>query len=438
MCHPALIMATRAEVLEHQQKQTPGPNSASQTYAGEIAASKQPCVFMMDLLPTVPYYTGHLCAALQDRPRVEVSLGATTYSHDSTYFTRIGLHCRRALLDIAGRLPSSAKPLRRALKFVEYLLNLLTLSLWFMLSRPDIVHVQFTPLINRGLPFELWFLRWVRQLGCKIVYTVHNVLPHDNGERYRALYAQVYRLVDHFICHDPHAKAALAAEFQVPPDTVSIIPHGPLFSPGRECTPHQARAKTGLSPDACIVLWQGIIRPYKGISFLLKAWKAARQAGLQATLVIVGTGEKDVVEAVAEEVQALDIASSVCLDFRFVSVEMLEAYHLAADILVYPYTAITTSGALMTGMGYGKAMIASALPAFEEMLQNDKNALLVPYGDVDGWAGALARLASDADLRARLGGRLQASRAGAPRWTDIACETLRVYEQVLTASSTSK
>ncbi|MGB9073630.1 MAG: glycosyltransferase family 4 protein [Terriglobales bacterium] len=431
-------MIVRTNVLEREESLASQSDPGRLAYPVRAETVRPVRVFVMDLLPTVPYYTGYLCAAMQNQPNVDLSVGATIYSHDPAFFARMGVPRKRGLIDFAGRLPNSVKILRRALKFGEYLLNLAILTLRFASSRPDIVHVQFTPLIDRHLPYEIWFLKYVRRLGCKIVYTVHNVLPHENGERYRARYAKVYRLVDHFICHDPHAQAALAAEFQVPPDTVSIVPHGPLFSPAHDCTPRQARAKTGLSPDACIVLWQGIIRPYKGISFLLKAWKAACQAGLQATLVIVGTGEKDVVEAVAQEVQALDIASSVRLDFRFVSVEMLEAYHLAADILVYPYTAITTSGALMTGMGYGKAMIASALPAFEEMLQNDKNALLVPYGDVDGWAGALARLASDADLRARLGGRLQASCAGTPRWTDIACETLRVYEQVLTSSSTSR
>jgi len=388
---------------------------------------------MLDLLPTVPYYTKHLCAALENCPEVQVSLAATTYSHDSTCFGSLRTHRRQALLNFAARIPNSAKPARRAFKFIEYLLNLGALAVQFLFSAPDIVHVQFAPLIDQGLSFDIWLLKLARALGCRIVYTVHNVLPHERRERFRHLYAKVYELADHLICHNEPARTDVSATFQVPPEKITVIPHGPLFSPSISCTEGQARARLGLPAGASIVLWQGIIRPYKGVSFLLKAWKQARQQGLDATLLIVGTGNRAELDAVANQVKELDIASSVRLDFRFVDVPTLKDYLSAADILVYPYAAITTSGALMTGMNYGKAVIASALPAFQELLQHDESGLLVPPDNLDGWASALLRLASDADLRNRLGKSLQQSSAARLNWGDIGSKTVRVYQRVLTS-----
>jgi glycosyltransferase involved in cell wall biosynthesis len=411
--------------------------SQKSTRRGDQAARDKFRVLMLDLLPTVPYYTGYLCEALENCPEVQLSLAATTYSHDSTCFTRARMNRRQVAVDFAARVPASLKPLRRLFKFVEYLFNLGALALQFLFSRPDIMHVQFTPLVSHGLPFEVWFLRWVQALGCKVVYTIHNVLPHDTGQQCRGIYGKIYGLADHLICHDRHTKTAVTTEFQVPAEKVTVIPHGPLLAPSARTTQLQARERLGLPKEGCVVLWQGILRPYKGVPFLLKAWKQACQQGLNATLIIAGTGEKGILDAVTKEVQELGIASSVRLDLRFISVEILENYLSAADILVYPYASVTTSGALMTGIKYGKAVIASSLPAFQELLQHAENGLLVAYDNLQGWAAALQRLVSDADLRSRLGDMLRRSSASRLSWVEIGSETLRVYEQVLTPRSQS-
>jgi glycosyltransferase involved in cell wall biosynthesis len=386
-------------------------------------------ILIFDLLPAVPYYTGHLAAALSDTENVRVRLGSATYTHDRGFFRRMGVRNRPGLLDVAYRVPVA--PLRRPLKLLECLLNMAALALQFLKSKPNIIHVQFTPLAERRLPFELWFLKFARALGIRLVYTVHNVLPHDASSPQVCVYRRLYQLIDQFICHDVHAKARLSSEFGIEPARISVIPHGPLFARDGSEKSIRTPAPTDRASDGCIVLCQGIVRPYKGIPFLLRVWKAAREAGLQGGLWIVGTGDKPMLKQIEEDAAALGIASSVHLDFRFVSVEQLAAYYEAADILVYPYTRITTSGALMTGIGHGKAIIASVLPAFEQVLHHEKNALLAPYGDVGAWTSALLRLASDPDLRSRLASRLADGRAVSPCWTEIASQTCRAYQQLL-------
>jgi glycosyltransferase involved in cell wall biosynthesis len=402
----------------------------------EAFAAPRVHVLLFDLLPTVPYYTGHLSAALGGVKNVDITLVSATYTHDQDFFHRMGLPNRPGLLDVAYRV--RVAPLRRLLKLLECMLNMGALAVRFQRSKPDIIHVQFTPIAERRLPFELWFLKAARGLGIRLVYTVHNVLPHDASSRQIAVYRRLYQLIDQFICHDVNAKARLVSEFGVEPDRISVIPHGPLF--GKKAQEKSSRSSSGTaeSRDTCVVLCQGIIRPYKGILFLLRAWKAARVSGLQATLWIVGTGEKTLLRQIKEDIASLGIAPSVHFDFRFVSVEQLASYYDAADILVYPYARATTSGALMTGIGYGKALVASTAPAFEQVLQHEKNALLAPYGDVAAWASALLRLASDPCLRSRLARGLADSRAITPSWTEIASRTCRVYEQVLPSSSNSQ
>jgi glycosyltransferase involved in cell wall biosynthesis len=196
-----------------------------------------------------------------------------------------------------------------------------------------------------------------------------------------------------------------------------------------------ARAAIGIPSELFLVLFQGIIRPYKGISFLLKSWKKALQAGLHGKLLIVGTGDKEVLADIEREVASIGVGSSVTLVLRFVTVEQLENYYQASDILVYPYSAVTTSGALMTGIGFGKAIIATALPAFQEILCHEKNSLLVECGNEEGLSAALLRLAMDEDLRSRLARSLNATNNSLQSWKEIAEQTIQCYENVLQDTS---
>src|SRR5258706_9220733 len=150
-----------------------------------IRAQRAIRVFMMDLLSIVPYYTGHLCAALKQVDELRVDLGSITYYLDRELFVRRNLRTDPDLLDLASRVPTCPAALRRALKAVECLINMAALLLRFSFTKPDVIHVQFLPMAAVGLPFELWFLRIARRFGIKVVYTVHNLLPHDTEDRQR-------------------------------------------------------------------------------------------------------------------------------------------------------------------------------------------------------------------------------------------------------------
>lgn len=385
-------------------------------------------VTMLDLMSIVPYYTGHLCAALRCLPGVHVSLASVTYQHDPQFFRREGLRNDPGAFDLTSNLRGTPPLLRRGLKLFEYLMNLFALTARFVRSRPEILHVQFLPLI-RYIPVEHWFMRLARNRGTKLVYTVHNVLPQDDGDRFRRAYQAIYHLADRLICHDARAAARLVSEFGVARDRISIIPHGPLFAPAADRLPANPRLRLGLSPDEVLVLWQGIVRPYKGISFLLQSWRQVCRQNSNARLLIVGTGDSASVQAVKDEVGALGLASRVRLELRFVPVDEMMLYYHAADVLVYPYREITTSGALMTGITFGKAVVASDLPAFQGLLTDGVNALLVRYGNVDSLAETLLHLIDDKGLRARLAQRQREIEL--PRWTDIARQTCECYRAAL-------
>jgi glycosyltransferase involved in cell wall biosynthesis len=384
-------------------------------------------VYMMELWSFIPYYIASLCANLRDET-VEVVLGSARYHLDRDYFRKAGLAPDSALLDFGGAIGSSR--LRRFVKAFEYVANLFGLGLRFAVSRPDVLHVQYLPFLEHGFPFEIWFMRWVRLLGVRVVYTVHNVTPQNAPDRYNRHFLAAYQATDALICHGNEARSRVIQEFSIPRERIWVIPHGPLFAEKPDLSPREARAKLGLRVEEPLVLSLGVISQYKGILFLLDAWKRLVEEGTRAKLLIAGTGGANLLSEIREKVAADGIGTSVDLWLRFISVEELPLLYQAADILVYPYKAGTTSGALLTGLNYGKAIVATTLPFFEEHLNHGKDATLVQYGDVNGLAEALAELIHAPHKRERFGHSIMEGRQRRGSWRSIASATVDCYEAV--------
>jgi glycosyltransferase involved in cell wall biosynthesis len=237
-------------------------------------------------------------------------------------------------------------------------------------------------------------------------------------------------MVDGVICHSEHIKARLSEEFFVDRETVAVIPHGPFFYDLPLSHSGDVLRRLGVDETKTLVLWQGIIFPYKGIDLLLDAWRTVELNDPDAVLIIAGTGAPELLRQIEQEIASNEL-HHVMTHFRFVTTEELVALYRVADVVVYPYRAISTSGALATGLALGKCIIASNLPVFRELLVSGTNALLVNPMDREELAAALLNVIADPELRARLSERVTAMNFGDASWHAIALETRLVYGYLL-------
>src|ERR1700737_185890 len=240
-------------------------------------------------------------------------------------------------------------------------------------------------------------------------------------------------MVGWIICPSDHIKKRLHDEFDVDGKRVAVIPHGPFFYDLPATKDAEIVRQFGVESGQVVVLWQGIIFPYKGVDLLLEAWKKVESSSDAACLVVAGTGGPELLEQIREQVGRLGL-KDVKLHFRFISTEELVAMYRVADVVVYPYRAITTSGALATGLALGKTILASDLPVFRELLTNDENALLVNPENADDLAAALLRLVQNAGLRERLAAKVHAMNFGDESWLSIATKTVAAYTDVVQGS----
>lgn len=387
-------------------------------------------VFMMDLWATVPYYTAYLSKALLREP-IDLTVGSITYYLDTACYSSRGVKNDPGLLDVVGKLKLARSP-RRIFKLLESMLNLSALGLRFLAAPPDLVHVQYLPMLTWRLPVDFWFLKYCRKRGSRIVLTVHDLLPHDTADAHRNTFQHLYDFVDGIICHSDHIEARLASEFSVPTNKISVIPHGPFFYDLPDVASESTLQSFGINQGKLMVLWQGIIFPYKGIDLLLDAWQRVETQCDNAYLVIAGTGSPELLKQIRDQVERLGL-QHVRLHFRFITTEELVALYRAAAIVVYPYRAITTSGALATGLALGKTIVASDLPVFRELLTNRENALLINSHLPAELSAALTELIQDQTLRKRLGKNVQDMNFGDRSWAAIAEKTMLTYEQIARA-----
>jgi len=387
---------------------------------------------MMDLCAIVPYYTAYLSRALGQQG-VDLMVGSIDYYLDPDCYRSRGLTLDPGLLNVVGRFQLSKLP-RRVLKLIESTLNLCALSIRFSASPPDIVHVQFLAMLRWRLPMDLWFVRFVQRRGTRIVLTVHDLLPHDTGERHKRIFSDLYSEVDAIICHSDHIAERLQRDFNVPAAKIDVIPHGPFFydlpTPGA----NEIMRNFGLESLNPLVLFQGIIFPYKGVDLLLEAWQLVESELDGPHLIIAGTGSPDLLDQLREQIQMLGL-NRVHLQLRFISTEELVTLYKAADIVVYPYRAVTTSGALATGLALGKTIVASDLSVFRELLIDGKSALLIDPQDKNQFASALIRLAKEPQLRVDLSSEIEKLQFGDQSWEGIACKTIETYDKVLSSVS---
>jgi len=387
-------------------------------------------VFIMDLLCMTPFYDRYLCEALQAKDDVATYLGAISFHLDIGYFERHMIRRFPGLIDFIAKLHIRNKPIRQGLKALEYILNLINLLLRFILHRPDIIHIEWLPLVCRT-SVELWFLKIMKKRGVKLVYTVHNVLPHDTGLKYKSKFYKVYDMMDALICHTQESKDQLTSNFKIPDSKIWVIPLGPFFHDSIKITKSEARAILGYQDDTPIVLFFGSIRPYKGVEYFLEVWKIVTENCPGALLIIAGNGDKEYLEQLEAKIKDHGLNKSVVTDFRFIPNDELPIFHQAADIIVYPYRAITQSGALFTGMSFGKAIVATSSGGFKETLQHGVTGLLIEYGEIQEWADNIINLINNPSERLRLGNAALKELNERYSWNVIADRTLECYYAVL-------
>jgi glycosyltransferase involved in cell wall biosynthesis len=302
---------------------------------------------------------------------------------------------------------------RRAFKLAEHVPDMLRFR---RRAGADVVHYQW--LTVPGLDSLLLPPARLR------VMTAHYILPPRPSRRQRVAARRSFGAMDAVVAHSEHGARRLREIVGLDPDRVRAIPHGAFDYltrlPEEKPLPPELEGAEGP-----VILFFGLLRPYKGVDTLLEAFRRVEGAELW----IAGNPRMDMAPLYD---LAAEAPGRVRFLPRFVTDAEIPAIMRRADVLVLPYRDAEQSGVLYAGLAFGKPMVLTAVGGFPEVAA-DGAARLIPPDNPADLAAELQDLVIDETARRELGAAAAREAAGPYSWDAIARQTLALYRELLEA-----
>jgi glycosyltransferase involved in cell wall biosynthesis len=231
---------------------------------------------------------------------------------------------------------------------------------------PDFIHFDWETsyyyrrnrcFITLNIPWFFIQILIVKYLfRCKLVWTPHNVVPHD------AKFMGVHKLCRCFFARevewirlfdaDTFERATL--ELRVHSSKFIVVPEGSYVNYyTNNIDSLSARKLLDISNEKKVLLYFGLIKPYKGILDLLISFRLMEKKADYELLIVGKSMDSNYLE---------ELVKNVCPGVRiiegFVQENEVQNYFNAADIVVLPFEKIENSGSVILAMGFGKPIVA--------------------------------------------------------------------------------
>jgi len=323
-----------------------------------------------------------------------VRCGIATYSKNLTnalakqdvdvYISRLprfGPKTKEIILDVADRIPK---------------------------DKVNLIHVQHEYGLYQNL--EPDFYGYLQTLELPIVTTLHAIgnWQIDGG---------ICSISKKVIVHNEFCARRLEA-----PSV--IIPHG--CSPTESPPMDECKESYGIDPRVKVVGYLGFVSAYKGLETMIATMDKIPNVGV---LIAGGwhTTGPDTQYIVQLRQHSLQVLGDRCQWIGYVPDEQMSRVYGTMDLIIYPSKYSTESGALLTAIGHGKAVIASNVAPFRE---KEKQGALMTFKDVTDLTKKVKKLLKNDDLRHTLEqGAMRYAETNS--WDNIARKHIRLYESVL-------
>ncbi len=190
--------------------------------------------------------------------------------------------------------------------------------------------------------------------GRALAVTAHNLHAHNRGNEpfeFRNARAAL-RMAGVVFAHSEIAKKRLIETFGLLPERIRIIPHGDLsVTLGTPVSGDEARAALGLKNEKVALIF-GAVEPYKGQEEIIEWWKHAKPG---AKLVIAGKPHTD--DYRAHIAKLSEGEPNIVTQFGWLDDAQLKLWLCAANVTIFNYRQIFTSGAANLARSWGLPML---------------------------------------------------------------------------------
>lgn len=250
--------------------------------------------------------------------------------------------------------------------------------------QPDRIVIQWW--VPFMAPMTAWLAHQARRQKIPVTLVCHNVLPHERSRMDMALVRMALRQADRLIVHTTAERDQARA--LLPKAAIEVVPL-PIYTGFQSDRWTRATARAALNVDGHVLLFFGLVRPYKGLIDLIDALPRVLHE-IDVKLLVVGEiwGDGD---RYRSHVNELNLQPHVQFVDRYVSNDEAAMYFAATDLVVLPYREATGSAVLQLAFGLGVPVVATRAGGMGDVVEDGVTGFLVEPGDVDGLSRAIAR-----------------------------------------------
>ncbi len=198
----------------------------------------------------------------------------------------------------------------------------------------------------------------------------------------------ILKLCDSYTAHSEEARRAIINTYKLAEAKIDVVPLGPFNTYGKL---NRGLAREEMDLYGFTILYFGMIRQYKGVSLLVRAFnKIPPETAGNMHLIIAGEDWGDDTELIPV-LENSPYRDRVIFRPEFIPDESVPKYFAASDVVVLPYLRTCGSGVINIAVAQGKPVITSDLDTMSEYLNGYGGAEFFPAGDVDALCDRLIK-----------------------------------------------
>jgi glycosyltransferase involved in cell wall biosynthesis len=269
--------------------------------------------------------------------------------------------------------------------------------------RPDVLH---THTAKAGATGRLAALIAGRARPRALVHTYHG---HVLSGYFSRRWERLFRLIERLLAHATGTLVAVSEEVRddlvgfgvAPARRFAVVPYGfelPAWSDVEGESRHTLRGEIGAGDDTFVVGWAGRLTAIKRPLDLIRTQRALLDAGVDALLVLVGDGEdRPEVEALAADLGVADRCRLVGFQ------KSIRPWYASFDALLLTSANEGTPVVAIEALAAARPVVATRAGGTGTVVRNGESGYLEAIGDTQALADRLAMIASDRELRRRMG-----------------------------------
>lgn len=220
-------------------------------------------------------------------------------------------------------------------------------------------------------------------LKSKLIIEFHEVLdPLEENILPIRLYSRVMgtilrKNINAYIVHSTSDKILVAQRYRINQQKIHVIPHGLYDHFGNAIENKKAKELLSIKEES-VVLSFGLIRKYKGVNYLIRAFEQLPENIAQRSRLLIAGEIWENREELLNQISLSRYREKITLIDEYVPDDMIQVFFSAANVVVLPYTRASQSGIAHIAMSFGKPVIVSEVGGLKESMGEYAGAFFVP------------------------------------------------------------